>query len=154
MSAVEAPRTAAIRRRTSPPAPSIPTRLSCPVISLTAEATVGGKPGWRGSSPGIFPHRCKLGGLVIGYQGIDQLIQGDTLENIIELVQRQADTMVGDPPLREIVGADALRPVTGANLVAALRGAHVGRPVALHFEQARAEHLHRKPAILVLGLLG
>ena len=58
--------------------------------------------------------------------------------------------MVGDPPLREIVGADAFRAVAGADLDLAR-----GRPLAVDLlafglVEARAQHLHRLGAVLVL----
>src|SRR5262245_23816259 len=60
--------------------------------------------------------------LVLRHQGVDQLIERRALEHRIELVQRQANAVIGDAPLREIVGADALRAIAGADLSLALGG--------------------------------
>src|SRR5262245_5636906 len=45
--------------------------------------------------------------LVIGDQRVDDLVEL-AQHHAIELVERQVDAVIGDAPLREIVGADAL----------------------------------------------
>src|SRR3546814_16830238 len=61
--------------------------------------------------------------------------------------------MVGDAALREVVGADALGAVAAADLALARCGALVDLPLALLLVEARAQHLHRLGAVLVLRLL-
>ena len=69
----------------------------------------------------LLLHGGKLARLMLGDQRIDQLIERFAFEHQIKLVQRQPDAVVGDAPLREIIGADALRAVAGADLAAAVR---------------------------------
>src|SRR6185312_4679323 len=61
--------------------------------------------------------------------------------------------MIGDAPLREIVGADALRAVAGADLAAAgLRPLGI-ELCPLEIVEPGAQHLHRLGLVLVLRLL-
>src|SRR4051812_24163537 len=53
-------------------------------------------------------------GLVLGDQRADQLVQL-ALQYLGQPVERKIDPVVGHPPLREIVGADALRSVARAD---------------------------------------
>ena len=53
--------------------------------------------------------------LVVGDQRLDDLVEL-AHHHPVELVERQVDAVVGDPPLRKIVGADALRAVARADL--------------------------------------
>ena len=46
--------------------------------------------------------------LMLGDQGIDDLVEAPPLQHKVEAVQREADAVIGDASLREIVGADAL----------------------------------------------
>ena len=108
----------------------------------------------RLSSSGIFAHRRQLVGLPIRHQRVDQLVEGRPLQNLIQLVQGQSDAMIGDTALWKVIGADALRSITGADLILALGGPHIGGLLALLFEQSRAQHLHGKPAVLMLRFLG
>ena len=65
----------------------------------------------------------------------------------------EADAVIGDAALREIIGADALGAVAGADLaLAVLRplGIELG---ALEIVEPRAQHLHRLGLVLVLRLL-
>src|SRR5215813_6463322 len=98
---------------------------------------------WR-SDAGIFINRCELRCLLIRHQRVDQLIERCSLEHLIELVQRQADAMVGDASLRKIVGANALGTVTGSDLILTLRRARISSPLAFLLEQTRAQDLHGK----------
>src|SRR5262249_33532930 len=99
-------------------------------------------------------HGCQLARLMLCYQSIYQLVERGAFQYFIELVQRQANAMVGDAPLREIVGADALRAVARANLALALRGARLGRLLPPKPIGTRAQPLDGKPGVLVLRLLG
>ena len=55
---------------------------------------------------------------MFGGQRLDDLVERLAVEHLVELVERQVDAVVGDPPLRKIVGADALGAVAGADLPA------------------------------------
>src|SRR4051812_3415768 len=46
-------------------------------------------------------------GLVLGGQGADQLVE-IAFEDFGKAMQSQVDAMIGDPPLRKIIGADPL----------------------------------------------
>src|SRR3546814_14170589 len=61
--------------------------------------------------------------------------------------------MVGYAALGKVVGADALGAVAAADLALARGGALVDLPLALLVVEARAQHLHRLGAVLVLRLL-
>ncbi len=58
--------------------------------------------------------------------------------------------MVGHPPLREVVGADALRAVAGADLPPPRGGAFVLGVLPLEVVEPGAQHLHRLRTVLVL----
>ena len=45
---------------------------------------------------------------MLGDERIDDLIQRLADDDLVELVERQVDAMVADPPLREIIGTDPL----------------------------------------------
>ena len=60
--------------------------------------------------------------LIVGDQRLDDLIH-IPLKNGFQLVKRQTDAVVGNPPLGEILGADALTAVTAADLAPAVLGA-------------------------------
>ena len=86
-----------------------------------------------GSAMALVLHRRELGGLVLGDQRVDDLVErGFTLEHIGELMRGEADAVIGDAALREIIGADALGAVAGADLALA-------RPGALGIELAPLE---------------
>ena len=72
-----------------------------------------------GSSTGMALHGRELARLMIGDERVDQLVERRALEHRVELVQRQVDAMIGDAPLRKVVGADALRAVARADLALA-----------------------------------
>ena len=61
---------------------------------------------------------------MLRHQGQDQFLQGRSFNNLVELVKGEIDAVVGNPPLRKIIGADALGAVAGADLFAAVGGAH------------------------------
>src|ERR1051325_11662963 len=64
----------------------------------------------------------KLGGLVFGDQRIDDFAERFALENLRQLVKRQIDAVVRNPPLRIVVGANAFGAVCGPDLAAPLGG--------------------------------
>src|SRR3990170_8682034 len=108
----------------------------------------------KASAMPLLLHGRELGGLMLGNERVDDLVErGLALEHEIKLVGGEADAMVGDAPLREVVGADALGAVARADLAAAvLRPLGVAlRPLKL--VEARSQHLHRLGLVLVLGLL-
>src|SRR5260370_24772100 len=61
--------------------------------------------------------------------------------------------MVGHPPLREIVGADALRTVAGANLRASLLRPFGVELLVAGVEDARAQKSHRLGPVAMLRTL-
>ena len=88
-----------------------------------SRSVCGGEPGrWRQALASCSIAASWLG-LIVGDQGVDQLVERRAFQHLVELVQGEADAVVGDAPLREIVGADALRTVAGADLAAC-----AGRP--------------------------
>ncbi len=54
------------------------------------------------------------------HQGQDQFLQSRPLNDLVKLVKREIDAVIGNPPLRKIIGADALGTVTGTHLSLAL----------------------------------
>ncbi|KAG5730129.1 hypothetical protein E4T56_gene4184, partial [Termitomyces sp. T112] len=74
-------------------------------------------------------------------------------EDFGQAVERQVDPVIGDAALREIIGADAFGAVAAAHH--GLAGLSLGALclVTHLFIEARAQHLHRLGAVLVLGSL-
>src|SRR5882724_2606715 len=70
-----------------------------------------------------------------------------------QLVKRQADAVIGDAVLREIVGADFFGAVAGFDLAAALGGKSGLALLLLLLVQASAENAHGFGAILDLRFL-
>ncbi len=91
--------------------------------------------------------------LMVGNQCVDQLVQRRALQNLRKLVQGEPDTMIGDAALRKIIGADAFGTIPAPHQPAPLRRARGIQLLALHVEQAGAQHLHRAGAISVLRAL-
>src|SRR6266571_6942258 len=82
----------------------------------------------------------------------DQLVQVP-VDHLGEVVGGEVDAVVGDPVLREVVGADFLRAVPGPHLGAALAGPR-GLLLGDHaIEQPGAQDLERLDLVLELGLL-
>ena len=72
----------------------------------------------RRAAPPAARHTLRLGELrrlVVGHQRVDHLVEV-AREDLGQPVERQPDPVVGQPPLREVVGADALGPVARAHL--------------------------------------
>src|SRR6185295_11251272 len=90
-------------------------------------------------------------GLEVGAQAADHVDQ-IAVEQAGQVVPGQADAVVSQAILREIVGADLLRAIAGADLAAprvALRGLTL---LFLDLVKLRAQQLHRHRAVLVLRL--
>ena len=68
---------------------------------------------------------------MVGDQRVDDLVE-IALHHPVELVERQVDAVVGHPPLRKIVGADALGAVARPDLQLACFGAFLGGLSAFH----------------------
>src|SRR5690606_4853233 len=88
--------------------------------------------------------------LVLGGQRVDQLVERLAVEDAIELVQRQVDSVVGYPALREVVGADALGPVAGADLALSGRSTLRLGLLALVVVEPGEQDPHRLGTVLVL----
>ena len=61
----------------------------------------------------------QLLGVVVRSDLIDQLAQF-AAEHVVEPMGGEVDSMIRDPALREVVGADLFGPLTGADLTSAL----------------------------------
>src|SRR5699024_8776327 len=108
--AVETPSTSASNRRASCSALSlcerkraVARRRASPMVAMAM--SVGAEGG-------------QLFGLVLGKQRVDDGIELAG-HDVVELVQRQIDAMIGDSALRKVIGANALRPVATADQFAA-----------------------------------
>ena len=95
--------------------------------------------------------RCELRGLVFGGQRVDQFAERFAGDHLRQFVECQVDAVIGDAALREIVGADALAAVAGADLLLAVGRARGVDALALGVIDARAQDVHRRRAVLVLG---
>src|SRR5690348_18503231 len=60
-------------------------------------------------------------GFVVGNQAVDERTEF-SVDDVGELVERQADAVIGHAILREVIGADFLGTVAGLDLTATLRG--------------------------------
>ena len=58
----------------------------------------------------MFHTFAELFGTVGGHERVDHLVE-IAVENILELIERQTDAMIGESALRIIIGADALAAV-------------------------------------------
>ena len=83
---------------------------------------------------------------------VDQGIQ-IALEDSGEVVDVQADAVVGHPVLWEVVGADLLAAISGPNLAAARRHQLLLPLAVVEVLEAGAQDAHRLRPVLVLGLL-
>src|SRR5260370_22814380 len=59
--------------------------------------------------------------------------------------------MIGDAAVRKIIGTNALGAIAGADLLAAVRRARGIDALALGVVDSRAQDVHRRRAVLVLG---
>src|SRR5277367_4052440 len=72
--------------------------------------------------------------LALGGKRIDNVVETFAVHDPVERIERQIDAMVGQPPLRKIIGADSLRPVAGADL-----GTPLLRPLGVQLLVSRVE---------------
>src|SRR6267142_42796 len=91
----------------------------------------------------------ELLGLMLGEQRLCQLTEV-AIHDVVDLVEREPDAVIGDPPLREIVGADALGAVARADEGFARRG--FLRLLLTQLFVLDACRQHRKRLFLVLML--
>src|SRR5215475_8972262 len=121
--------------------------------------------GWSSRGPGA-PSRAarsclglgagrlglELFGLEVGPAGDDDVLDVARHPGG-EVVPGHPDAVVGQPVLREVVGADLLAPVAGAHLAAAERVPLAGDALLLELVELRPEHAHRHVVVLGLALL-
>src|SRR6218665_155212 len=92
----------------------------------------------------------QLLGLARMAQGLQHLVEF-AVEHLLQLVQRQLDAVVGEPSLREVVGADAVAALATADQALAQRGLLGGAFAAFLFLQARLQHLQGPGLVAVLA---
>src|SRR5208283_169625 len=78
-------------------------------------------------------------GLVIGGEGVEDGIHL-TLHHEIQLMQREADAVIRDAVLREVVGADLFAAIAGAHHAAPLRAQRRLLFFELQLVEPRAQH--------------
>src|SRR5215218_8552561 len=122
--------------------------LRRPVASPRLPRTAASPP--RGAPPSHSNFERAPAGL--GRQRVGELRQL-SLEDAVELVLREPDPVVGDPVLREVVGADLLGAVARADLRPARRVELGALALELLFVEPRAQDAHRLLAVLQLRLL-
>src|SRR4030095_7858921 len=91
-------------------------------------------------------------GLEVGGNGLDELVEV-AVEDVLEAGGREADAMVGDARLREVVRPDLLGAVARSDHALALGG---DRPLLLgllDLEEPRLQHAHRLGLVLDLAAL-
>ena len=91
---------------------------------------------------------------LVGLQRRDHITQ-IAFHDAQQLVQREVDAVVGEPPLREVVGADAVAAVAGADQAFALGGVFGGALAAVFFLDARGQYAQclRFVAVLAASVL-
>src|SRR5215470_4279998 len=87
--------------------------------------------------------RGKLRRLIFRDQSVDNFAKRFAFENLRQLVKRQVDPVIGNPPLRIVVGADALGPIPGPDLAAPLGGARRILLLPLEVVEPRPQHGER-----------
>src|SRR5665213_1641198 len=92
-----------------------------------------------------------LFGGVVGDQRVDRGLQ-QTLHHHREVVVGEADAVVGEAVLGEVVGAAFFDAVAGADLLLALLGLTLVDALGFDFVEARAQDAHRLFAVLDLRL--
>ena len=70
---------------------------------------------------------------MMGDEGIDHFVQRFARQDLVELVEREIDPVVGKPALRKIIGADAFGAIAGTDLGTPVRGALGVKYLALQF---------------------
>src|ERR1035441_6108021 len=86
-------------------------------------------------------------GLEVGDQRVDHGLDA-AVHKPLQLVRGEADAMVGNTVLGEVVGADLFAAIATAHHRLALLGQRVLLLLLLHFVQAGAQHAHAFLAIL------
>src|SRR5262249_32237853 len=102
---------------------------------------------WRGRVR--EPTREEELGLAVRAELFDELVEV-AFDDAIELVERDADPVVGEAILREVVSANLLRALAGADHGAALGTDCRLLLLAFDIHQARAQNLERLRLILQL----
>src|SRR5579862_1225492 len=90
--------------------PASASRAAASATSSSSRLIVAGSPGTPRGQPR---------GQVRGGQRVDHRVE-ITVDDLVEVVGLESDAVIGDPVLREVVGAHALRAVHGADLAAPL----------------------------------
>lgn len=67
---------------------------------------------------------------------VDHLVQ-IALHDLIQLIERQVDAMIGHSALREIVSPDTFAAIPAADLALAVSGAFRVRRLTLHVKETR-----------------
>ena len=94
----------------------------------------------------------QLFGLLAGGKGVDHLVQ-IAVHDLFQIVDGQADAVVGAAVLRKVVGADLLAAVAGAHLPLTLGVDGVLLLLLLLRKQAAAQDLQRLILVLELAAL-
>src|SRR5207249_6965356 len=89
--------------------------------------------------------------LVVGDETVDDLVEL-AVQDLLQAVDRQADAVIGDPALLEVVGPDLLAAVARAHLALPLAGDLLLLFLERHLVEPRPEHLHGLLAVLDLAL--
>src|SRR4051812_24983596 len=101
------------------------------------------------SSSGFFGELRELLGLLLGGERVDDLVEL-TFHDAVDLVEREVDAVVGDPALREVIGANPLGAVARADEGLARRGG-LGLLLALLLvADLGLQHAQRLLAVLML----
>ena len=79
--------------------------------------------------------------LEVGGQRLDERLQL-AFHHLIQLMQREADAVIRNAILREIIGADLLAAVAGAHHAAPLRADFFLLLLELHLVEPRTQHAH------------
>src|SRR5699024_6022789 len=116
-------------------------RSGCPPV----RGCFGGVRSWSGAVG-------QAAGLFVVDEGVADFVEF-TVEELVEAVDREADAVIGDPVLFEVVGADLFGASARPGLITARFGLGFGLFVLLLFEETGGEHLHGPGTVLVLGLL-
>src|SRR5215207_6813735 len=136
------------------------------VSAITAESSASrtlvrpiSRSGERGTSRKVPGARRRSGGggvepaaLLLVLQRRGELVEL-ALEQLVEVVRRELDPVVGHAPLGEVVRADLLGPLAGPDLGRARRRLLRLLLGQLGLVEPRAQHLHRALAVLQLRLL-
>ena len=86
-------------------------------------------------------------------EGVDHFVQRFAGHDLVELVENEMDPVVGEPPLRKIIGADAFGAIAGPDLGTPVRGALGVKFLALRIVDPGTQERHGAGAVLVLRTL-